>query len=245
MPGAERASRLAHPPPLGLFGLFYRLLLLLAAADRRLDDAADDDDARPLDEHGEECAHQRLREAEQPRVLQRRVVLRGHGEECEEQRGDEQEVARRFRDLVTQRTDGSEALDLVRAEGVEGRAALQHRRVVRHHLERLLLTHHVVEHVGAGEHRVAEGVGRVEDLRVIARRLLRQLLRAVDLQHRRPQHLEVLLGVLLLELASELEHGRWQPLAAQLRLGALLNRSHLHTLRGHKCAERRRFLRLS
>ena len=53
----------------------------------------------------------------------------------------------------------------------------------------LLLRHHVVEHVGAGEHRVAEGVGRVEDLRVVARRLLRQLLRAVDLQHRRPQHL--------------------------------------------------------
>ena len=37
--------------------------------DLRLEDAADDDDARALDEHGEERAHERLREAEQPRVL--------------------------------------------------------------------------------------------------------------------------------------------------------------------------------
>ena len=60
LPLAECASRLTHPPPLGLFRPLDRLFVLVAAADLRLNDAADDDDARALDEHSEERAHERL-----------------------------------------------------------------------------------------------------------------------------------------------------------------------------------------
>ena len=67
--GCGCASRLTHPPPLGLLGPLHGLLLLLAAEHVLLEDAADDDDARALDEHGEERAHERLGEAEQKRVL--------------------------------------------------------------------------------------------------------------------------------------------------------------------------------
>ena len=63
------ASRLTHPPPLGLLGPLHGFLLLLAPEDVLLEDAADDDDARALDEHSEERAHERLGEAEQKRVL--------------------------------------------------------------------------------------------------------------------------------------------------------------------------------
>eukprot|EP00966_Prymnesium_polylepis_P228707 5292826-Prymnesium_polylepis.1 len=60
-----------------------------------------------------------------------------------------------------------------------------------HHIERVLLAHHLDKDLLRGEHRVAEGVARVHDLRVGLGGGGGQLGGAIYLEHRAPQQLEV------------------------------------------------------
>mmetsp|Transcript_19886 Transcript_19886/g.49055 ORF Transcript_19886/g.49055 Transcript_19886/m.49055 type:complete len:273 (-) Transcript_19886:187-1005(-) len=194
---ASPAER-AHPPGLVL----RRLLDPFVTRHLTLEDGAYDDDARALDEHGEQHAHERLDDVGAALEL-------GHADcedrvQAEEQQRREEEATRLLgEEPRAERSDVGKALDLIGPERVERRAALKNRRVLDHHIERVLLAHHLDKDLLRGEHRVAEGVARVHDLRVGLGGGGGQLGGAIYLEHRAPQQLEVAFRVLLLEFLRD------------------------------------------